>query len=109
MSSIEKNISEKGFETNNSEFNKKYGLFADDVEEGRKILSDKLMNQILDFDEKANAKSNIAFLKNGKVHIALNNVKDPFAVNASDPEKLKQEFTSKISVITEFIDKLIEE
>jgi len=107
MNAIEKKISEKGFETDNAEFNKKYTSMADDVVEAKKILTDRLMNMILEFDKAANAKSNVAFLRNGKIHVALNNNSmDPLAVKASDPEVLKTQYMAKIKVITDFIDEL---
>jgi len=106
MNSIEKKISDKGIEIDNPEFDKKYRVITDDVVAGKNILNDSLMQLILDFDKKANAKSNIAFLRNGKIHIALNTNTDPLAVKSSDIEGLKALFMSKITVITDFIDQL---
>jgi len=109
MSSIEKTLSEKGFETGNEEFNKKYTLIADDESEGRKILTDGMIQKILDFDNAANAKSNVAFLKDGRMHVALNTTFDPFAVKSSDIDVLTAQYTAKIKVITDFIDNIKDE
>jgi len=67
-----------------------------------------LMEYIVQMDEKADAKTNLSFLRNGKLHIALNSGRDSLEIKgfSSDVEKIKAQFEAEIRQVTDVIDEL---
>jgi len=101
-------VNKGGIKTENEAFNKQFNIRSTNQEEAFYILTPHMMEYIIQMDEKANAKTNLSFLKNGKLHIALNCGRDAFEIKgfSSDVEKIKAQFEKEIRQITDMIDEL---
>jgi len=101
-------FSKGGIKTENEAFNKQFFIRSSSQEEAFYILTPHMMEYIVQMDAKANARTYLSFLRNGKLHIALHSGKDSFEIKgfSSDVEKIKGQFEAEIRQITDLIDEL---
>ncbi len=97
-------------ETENAEFNKRYGISCDSVHDAFYILTPNMMEHIMDMDRRAGGKIYLRFLREGKIHMAVHSRRDHFEVgnlNDADLATLKLKFRSEVRYVTELIDALL--
>jgi len=101
-------LNKGGIHTENEAFNKQFNIRSESQEEAFYILTPHMMEYIIKMDAKANAKTNLSFLKNGNLHIALNSGRDSLEIKgfSSDVEKIKAQFQAEIHQVTDVIDEL---
>ena len=90
------------------EFNKNFKVFAQDEHEAFYILTPSLMERIKRLDEKINSQLLFCFVDN-KLHIGVQTNKDSFEPSIYkkiDEEKVINEISEDIKLITGFVDEL---
>jgi len=62
----------------------------------------------MQMDQKADAKTNLSFLRGGKLHVALNSGRDSFEIkrNMHDVQKIRAQFEGELKYVTDLIDEL---
>ena len=97
-------------ETENAEFNKRYGISCDSVHDAFYILTPNMMEHIMAMDRRAGGKVYLRFLREGKIHVAVNSRRDHFEVgnlNDANLATLQLKFRSEVRYVTELIDALL--
>lgn len=97
-------------ETENAEFNKRYGISCDSVHDAFYILTPNMMEHIMAMDRRAGGKIYLRFLREGKIHVAVHSRRDHFEVgnlNDADLATLQLKFRSEVRYVTELIDALL--
>ena len=97
-------------ETENAEFNKRYGISCDSVHDAFYILTPNMMEHIMAMDRRAGGKVYLRFLREGKIHVAVNSRRDHFEVgslNDADLPSLRMKFRGEVRYVTELIDALL--
>ena len=97
-------------ETENAEFNKRYGISCDSVHDAFYILTPNMMEHIMAMDRRAGGKVYLRFLREGKIHVAVHSRRDHFEVgnlNDADLATLRLKFRSEVRYVTELIDALL--
>lgn len=97
-------------ETENAEFNKRYGISCDSVHDAFYILTPNMMEHIMAMDRRAGGKVYLRFLRDGKIHVAVHSRRDHFEVgnlNDADLATLQLKFRSEVRYVTELIDALL--
>ena len=97
-------------ETENAEFNKRYGISCDSVHDAFYILTPNMMEHIMAMDRRAGGKVYLRFLREGKIHVAVNSRRDHFEVgslNDADLPSLRMKFSGEVRYVTELIDALL--
>ena len=97
-------------ETENAEFNKRYGISCDSVHDAFYILTPNMMEHIMAMDRRAGGKVYLRFLREGKIHVAVHSRRDHFEVgnlNDADLATLQLKFRSEVRYVTELIDALL--
>ena len=97
-------------ETENAEFNKRYGISCDSVHDAFYILTPNMMEYIMAMDRRAGGKVYLRFLREGKIHVAVHSRRDHFEVgnlNDADLATLQLKFRSEVRYVTELIDALL--
>ena len=97
-------------ETENAEFNKRYGISCDSVHDAFYILTPNMMEHIMAMDRRAGGKIYLRFLREGKIHVAVHSRRDHFEVgnlNDANLATLQLKFRSEVRYVTELIDALL--
>ena len=97
-------------ETENAEFNKRYGISCDSVHDAFYILTPNMMEHIMAMDRRAEGKIYLRFLREGKIHVAVHSRRDHFEVgnlNDANLATLQLKFRSEVRYVTELIDALL--
>ena len=97
-------------ETENAEFNKRYGISCDSVHDAFYILTPNMMEHIMAMDRRAGGKVYLRFLREGKINVAVHSRRDHFEVgnlNDADLATLQLKFRSEVRYVTELIDALL--
>lgn len=97
-------------ETENAEFNKRYGISCDSVHDAFYILTPNMMEHIMAMDRRAGGKIYLRFLREGKIHVAVHSRRDHFEVgnlNDANLATLRLKFRSEVRYVTELIDALL--
>lgn len=97
-------------ETENAEFNRRYGISCDSVHDAFYILTPNMMEYIMAMDRRAGGKVYLRFLREGKIHVAVHSRRDHFEVgnlNDADLATLQLKFRSEVRYVTELIDALL--
>ena len=97
-------------ETENAEFNKRYGISCDSVHDAFYILTPNMMEHIMAMDRRAGGKVYLRFLREGKIHVAVHSRRDHFEVgnlNDANLATLQLKFRSEVRYVTELIDALL--
>ncbi len=103
-----KKLSIGGIKTESETFNKRFYIKSQSPHEAFYILTPHMMEYIIAMDEKADGYTYMYFLREGKVHIAINSRRDSFEMNSlnTNAVELRERFKSELSYITELIDEL---
>ena len=97
-------------ETESTAFNEKFGISCDSAHDAFYILTPHMMEHILTMDQRAGGDIYLRFLKEGKVHVAVNSGRDHFEAGSLEYVKvseLLQRFRDETRYITELIDALL--
>ena len=97
-------------ETENEAFNKKFGVACENEHDAFYILTPHLMDHIMTLDERAGGNTYMCFLKEGKVHVAVNSGRDHFELerlNVSDVGALRRRFRGEVEYVTALVDELL--
>ena len=92
----------------NEIFNEHFIVTADDPEEAFYILTPHMMDYILNVMATHEGVVYMSFLRDGKLHVAVNSGSDLFELgkNDPDPENLRQVFLKEVHWYTDIIDEL---
>lgn len=107
-SKLDRLFRSKGIQTESEEFNKRFCIQSESPVEAFYILTPHMMEYILGMQSKGGGDVYMSFLREGKVHIAINSGRDSFeaekgTVNAA---ALREKFVGEIRYITDLIDEL---
>ena len=97
-------------ETENEAFNEKFGVTCENEHDAFYILTPHLMDHIMTLDERAGGNTYMRFLKEGKVHVAVNSGRDHFELerlNVSDVGALRRRFRGEVEYVTALVDELL--
>ncbi len=97
-------------ETENEAFNKKYGISCSSPHDAFYILTPHMMENIMKMDERAGGDTYLHFVKDGKVHLAINSGRNHFEVGSlknADVDALRRKFTNEVRYVTDLIDELL--
>ena len=97
-------------ETESTAFNEKFGISCDSAHDAFYILTPHMMEYLMTMDQWAGGNIYLRFLKEGKVHVAVNSGRDHFEVGSLEYVKvseLLQRFRDETRYITELIDALL--
>ena len=99
-------------ETENDAFNKKYGVSCSSAHDAFYVLTPHMMEHIMTMDERAGGNTYLRFLKDGKVHVAVNSGRNHFEPgNLKDAEldALRHRFREEVQYVVDLIDALLKE
>ncbi len=107
-SKLDRLFRSKGIQTESEEFNKRFCIQSESPVEAFYILTPHMMEYILGMQSKGGGDVYMSFLREGRVHIAINSGRDSFeaekgTVNAA---ALREKFVGEIRYITDLIDEL---
>ena len=83
---------------------------CDSVHDAFYILTPNMMEHIMAMDRRAGGKVYLRFLREGKIHVAVNSRRDHFEVgslNDADLPSLRMKFRGEVRYVTELIDALL--
>lgn len=88
-----------------------WAIFScDSVHDAFYILTPNMMEHIMAMDRRAGGKVYLRFLREGKIHVAVNSRRDHFEVgslNDADLPSLRMKFRGEVRYVTELIDALL--
>ena len=93
----------------NEEFNKKFVIRSKTPHDIFYILTPHMMEYILKMDRQSNGRTFMRFTKEGKVHIAIDSLRNAFEVDLNqdtDLEIMKQKYIDEIRYVINIIDEL---
>ena len=96
-------------ETDNDEFNEYYSVYSDNAEEVLHLLTPHMMKFIVSMDKNAWGDTYFHFLKNGKVHVAIESNRDLFELDKiahQDYDRLTEQIKEEVRYIAFLINKL---
>lgn len=95
-------------EMENEEFNRRFLVTADDPQNAFYVLTPHRMEYILSAADKCGGNLYMAFLRNGRVHIAVETGRDFFELGSSrvDSAQLREKFLAEMHWFTDMIDEL---
>ncbi len=97
-------------ETENDAFNRKYGISCSSAHDAFYILTPHMMENILAMDDRADGDTYMRFLREGKVHLAINSGRNNFEIgkmNKASVDRLREKFRDELQYITDVIDLLL--
>ena len=99
---------ERDVTMDNEEFNDRFCVKTKAPEEAFYILTPHMVEYILEMADKANGQVYMAFLRDGKIHIAINTNRDIFELDdtKADYDTLHQKFLDELHWFTDMIDTL---
>ena len=112
LSANTKNLRKKNknnnIEMENEEFNKRFLVIAGNPEEAYYILTPHKMEYILSMADKSGGEVYMSFLRDGKLHVAVQTGRDFFELgkNNANVEELRQKFLGELRWFTDIIDTL---
>ena len=95
-------------EMENEAFNKRFLVTAGDAQEAYYVLTPHMMEYILAMADKSGGEVYMAFLRGGKLNIAVQTGRDFFELGSSEAniDKLRQKFLGELKWFTDIIDTL---
>lgn len=92
----------------NEQFNKRFCIRADDPQEAYYILTPHMMEYILSISNSSGGTLYMSFLREGKMHIAVQTGRDFLELGKGkvETEKLREKFKSELHWFTDIIDTL---
>ena len=99
-------------ETENEAFNKKYGIYCPSAHDAFYVLTPHMMEHIMTMDERAGGNIYLRFLKEGRVHVAVNSGRNHFELNRledTDLDALRHKFRNEVQYVVDLIDALLKE
>ena len=99
-------------ETESEAFNKKYGVSCSSPHDAFYVLTPHMMEHIMTMDERAGGNTYLRFLKEGKVHVAVNSGRNHFEPgNLEDAglDALRHKFRNEVQYVVDLIDALLKE
>jgi hypothetical protein len=95
--------------TENEPFDSKFVVTANNPEEAFRILTPQLMDYCLALADRNKGGVYLSFLRDGKVHVAVNSGAEffEFGKNKGEPEKLRQMFQEQLHWYTDIVDGLL--
>ena len=92
----------------NEQFGKRFCVRADDPQEAYGILTPHIMESILTLADKSGGTVYLSFLRNGKMHVAVQTGHDFFELGKTntDAETLRQKFLGELRWFTDIVDTL---
>lgn len=95
-------------EMENPVFNNRFLVTAEDAQEAYYVLTPHMMEYILAMADKSGGEVYMAFLREGKLHIAVQTGRDFFELGKSEAniDKLRQKFLNELHWFTDIIDEL---
>ena len=92
----------------NEQFSKRFCVRADDPQEAYYILTPHMMEYILTMADKSGGTVYLSFLREGKMHVAVQTGRDffEFGNNNANVEELRQKFLDELRWFTDVIDTL---
>jgi hypothetical protein len=97
-------------ETENSAFNEQFQIKTDSPHDAFYVLTPHMMERLVSADRLAQGETHIAFLANGKVHIAINSGRDSFkfvwSKVADELPQTRQRIADDLRYVTDIIDEL---
>ncbi len=106
---LPKGIIKQRILTANEQFDNKFVVTANNPEEAFNILTPQMMDFCLDLAGRNEGSVYMSFLRDGKVHVAVNSGTGFFELgkNNPDPEKLRQVFLDQLHWYTDIVDGLL--
>lgn len=97
-----------GIKTESEAFNQRFYIQSQSQHDAFYILTPHMMEYILSMDAKGGGDTYMRFLKEGKVHIAINSGRNAFEMGSlnTDVAALRQKFVGEIRYVTDIIDQL---
>ena len=94
--------------TDNEQFSKRFCVRADVPQEAYYILTPHMMEYILTMADKSGGTVYLSFLREGKMHVAVQTGRDFFEFGKSNAnvEELRQKFLGELRWFTDVIDTL---
>ena len=99
-------------ETENEAFNKKYGVSCSSPHDAFYVLTPHMMKHIMTMDERAGGNTYLRFLKEGKVHLAVNSGRnhfEPGSLEEAGLDALRNRFRNELQYVIDLIDALLSE
>lgn len=99
-------------ETENEAFNQKYGVSCSSPHDAFYVLTPHMMEYIMTMDERAGGNTYLRFLKEGRVHVAVNSGRNHFEPdNLEDAglDALRHKFRNEVQYVVDLIDALLKE
>lgn len=92
----------------NEQFNKQFFVNAQNPQEAYYILTPHMMEYILSMSEKSGGTVYMSFLRNGRLHVAVQTGRDFFEIGGGkvDIESLRKKFLEELHWFTSIIDEL---
>ena len=92
----------------NEQFSKRFCVRADVPQEAYYILTPHMMEYILTMEDKSGGTVYLSFLREGKMHVAVQTGRDffEFGNNNANVEELRQKFLDELRWFTDVIDTL---
>ena len=92
----------------NEQFDKRFCVRADDPQEAYYILTPHMMEYIISIADKSGGTVYMSFLRDGKLHVAVQTVRDFFELgkNNANVEELRQKFLGELRWFTDIVDTL---
>ena len=104
------NLFRHALRTESMEFNSVWSIREDAGHDAFYILTPNMMEHIMAMDRRAGGKVYLRFLREGKIHVAVNSRRDHFEVgslNDADLPSLRMKFRGEVRYVTELIDALL--
>ena len=97
-----------GIKTESEAFNQRFMIQSQSQHDAFYILTPHMMEYILSMDAKGGGDTYMRFLREGKVHIAINSGRNAFEMGSlnTDVAALRQKFVGEIRYVTDIIDEL---
>ena len=107
-SKIGQKLAAGGVKTDNGAFNRKFHIHSNSPHDVFYILTPHMMEYILEMDRKASGDTYMRFLREGKLHIAIDSGRNFFEIKDlnTDVATLKRQFVGEVRYITDLIDEL---
>ena len=96
-------------ETENTEFNSKFMIFSSNPHDVFYVLTPHMMEHILTLSRNTGGKVDLMFMKEGRLHLAVDSHKDHFETGSlkdAELNALRAKFRGEIDYITAFVEEL---
>lgn len=97
-------------ETESTAFNEKFGISCDSAHDAFYILTPHMMEHLMTMDQRTGGNIYLHFLKEGKVHAAVNSGRDHFEAGSLEYVKVSEllrRFRDEVWYVTDLIDTLL--